>query len=135
MFKNISHLLMLNIIRNNVTRINITQCYINVNQNNLVNNLQRILNVQLIDLCLHKVIYTFLMIVHRFLLQQAAVWLKVAESFDCLNENEKSIEAYYMVLSLAPQHVSVRMTLATLLRGVGRADEAMTVISGMKVTS
>ncbi|XP_065657266.1 general transcription factor 3C polypeptide 3 isoform X2 [Hydra vulgaris] len=65
---------------------------------------------------------------------QAAVWLKIAESFDYLNEKEKSIDAYYMVLSLAPQHVSVRMTLASLLRSVGRADEAVTVISEYEVT-
>lgn len=58
------------------------------------------------------------------------MWLKVAECYENLGEVHNSIEAYYQVISLAPLHASVRLTLANALRSVGRNEDAITVLAG-----
>ncbi|XP_066910482.1 general transcription factor 3C polypeptide 3-like [Clytia hemisphaerica] len=60
---------------------------------------------------------------------QAAVWLKLAEVYEHLDEMNQCIDAYYQVLHLAPLQVSIRLALASALKIVGRDEEALTVLS------
>lgn len=59
----------------------------------------------------------------------AAVWLKHAECLKACGLLEQSVESYYMVMSLAPQHVEVRYPLALLLLQLNRKEEALSVVS------
>lgn len=59
----------------------------------------------------------------------AAVWLKHAECLKACGLHEQAVESYYMVMSLAPQHVEVRYPLALLLIQLERKEEAMSVVS------
>lgn len=67
----------------------------------------------------------------------AAVWLKYAECLNCCEMFDQSIDAYFTVMGLAPQHVEVLYPLAMLLLKQNRKKEALEVLaqdlSGNKV--
>ncbi|CAH0563537.1 unnamed protein product [Brassicogethes aeneus] len=59
----------------------------------------------------------------------AAIWLKYAECLSMCEMPEQSIEAYFTVMALAPQHVEVLYPLAMLLLNQGKQQEALDVLS------
>ncbi len=62
---------------------------------------------------------------------QAAVWLKLAECKNAAGYIEEAINAYYRVIQLAPDQLSVRLELSNLCRSLGRNDEAIEILSGI----
>lgn len=59
----------------------------------------------------------------------AAIWLKYAECLSMCNMIEQAIEAYFTVMSLAPQHIEVLYPLAMLLLKQDKQQEALDVLS------
>ncbi|KAF7267065.1 hypothetical protein GWI33_019667 [Rhynchophorus ferrugineus] len=59
----------------------------------------------------------------------AAVWLKHAECLVSCNMPNEAIDAYYTVISMAPNHVDVLYALGLLLIKQDRKEEALNVLS------
>ena len=59
----------------------------------------------------------------------AAVWLKYAECLDNCNMLEQAVEAYFTVMTMAPQHVEVLYPLAMTLLKLNKKSEALEVLS------
>uniref|UniRef100_A0A146LCN4 General transcription factor 3C polypeptide 3 n=1 Tax=Lygus hesperus TaxID=30085 RepID=A0A146LCN4_LYGHE len=57
------------------------------------------------------------------------VWLSYAENQKVLGHKEEACRAFYKVLEQKPQHSEARLTLASLLVELGRADEAIGVLT------
>lgn len=59
----------------------------------------------------------------------AAVWLKYAECLYNCNMLEQAVEAYFTVMTMAPQHVEVLYPLAMTLLKLNKKSEALEVLS------
>ena len=64
-------------------------------------------------------------LVHSANYGQAAVWLRYGESLYGVKRLEDAEIAYKKVVSLAPQHHDARRSLSSILRELGRPDEAL----------
>ena len=64
-------------------------------------------------------------------LLQAGVWLRKAECVKSLGRLEEAALAYARVVTLAPNHLDARLTLATLHQQLGRPDQALDVLNSM----
>lgn len=74
----------------------------------------------------HKLLHTLIQSEEYCL---PGVWLKYAENLKNLKKFQEATTAYYKVLENVPQHVEVRMTLASLLVELGRPDEAINALT------
>lgn len=63
----------------------------------------------------------------------AGVWLKKGECLTSLGRLEEAALAYSQVVSLAPNHLDARLVLASLHQQLGRPNQALDVLSGLKI--
>ncbi|XP_055387637.1 general transcription factor 3C polypeptide 3 [Condylostylus longicornis] len=86
--------------------------------------------MDLIDALMFKQRYLEALEIILFVMEEeenspALVWLRAAEVYRELKQNEEAIKCYYEVITLAPQCYDAKFTLSALLKQEGRHAEAV----------